>query len=83
MNINEQELSEAVDRLREGETVLGISCDDVYRQMLKDENLAMNIMETIHQWGSYVTFDVKFCNAVESMLREVLRTKQEIEAGMM
>ena len=29
MNINEQELSEAVERLREGETVMGVSPDYV------------------------------------------------------
>lgn len=29
MNINEQELAEAVDRLREGESVMGVNPDDI------------------------------------------------------
>ena len=34
MQINEQELAEAIETISEGGQALGVSCEDVYRRML-------------------------------------------------
>lgn len=82
--INEQELAEAVDRLREGEIVLGVSCEDVYRSMYRKEKLIMVMMSDIHGGNKFLLdgFLAAFSTCAESILREAYRTKLEHEAGL-
>ena len=83
MNINEQELSEAVETLYEGSSTFGISNEDVYRKMLSDDSLAMELMDNIHAWNSFVDFESKFKEAARDLLTEAARTHKEQQAGLM
>lgn len=81
MQINEQELAEAIETIFEGGQALGVSCEDVYRAMLKDDAFTIRMMEGIHAWNSFVGFRRKFMEVSESLLVEALRAKQEVNAG--
>lgn len=81
MQINEQELAEAVDRLREGEQVLGVTCDDVYRNMASDESFTLGLFESVHQGDAVFNFDEFFVEVASDLLKEALRAKQEVSAG--
>ena len=81
MQINEQELAEAVDRLREGERVLGVGCDDVYRNMATDECFTLGLFESVHQGDTVFNFDEFFVEVASDLLKEALRAKQEVNAG--
>lgn len=80
--INEQELAEAVERLREGETVLGVGCDDVYMQMATDIGLLQYVFEHFHNTAKDASFESMFSQDAESLLSESYRTKLEHEAGL-
>lgn len=82
MQINEQELDDAVDRLREGETVLGVNPDDVLIKMMNDlvfRNEVMAKLYCIEEPQEY--FERKFNEVATDLLREAYRTKLEHEAG--
>lgn len=80
--INEQELAEAVERLREGEQVFGLNCDDVYRSMAKDEAFTLAIFEGVHHGDTVFNFDEFFVLRASDLLSEAYRTKLEHEAGL-
>lgn len=81
--INEQELAEAVERLREGEQVLGVSDDDVLRAMRGNYSF-VHILLSAHLGGSDTKefFEEKFNEIARYELREAYRTKLENEAGL-
>lgn len=76
--INEQGLADAVDRLREGESVLGVTCDDVYRSMAKDESFTLGLFESVHQGDTVFNFGEFFVKCASDLLREACRAKQEV-----
>lgn len=82
MQINEQELADAVERLRDGEQVLGVTCDDVYAQMATDRELLQAAFEHYHNTAKDVSFEGVFSQDAESILHEAYRTKLEHEAGL-
>lgn len=81
MQINEQELAEAIETISEGGQALGVSCEDVYRKMLSNDSFTMKMMEEIHAWNSCVDFHSKFISVATDLLTEALRAKQEVNAG--
>ena len=74
--INEQELAEAIDTITEGGKSLGISCEDVYREMLKSDGFAMELMDSIHTWNSYVDFVDKFNETARALLIQAEEAKE-------
>ena len=85
MNINEQELSEAVDRLREGETVMGVGYINVLDDIYSDVELSLRILHLIGEEdleGVKGTFEYEFNRRARGMLRETLRANQETKAGL-
>lgn len=80
--INEQELAEAIDRLREGETVIGINRDDVYTRMIVDRYFTIGIFEGVHQGDTVFNFDEFFVETATDLLREAYRAKLEHGAGL-
>jgi hypothetical protein len=81
--INEQELAETIETISEGGQALGVSCEDVYRAMLKDDVFTIRMMEGIHTCNSFVGFRRKFMEVSESLLIEALRAKQEVNNGLL
>lgn len=83
MQINEQELAEAVERLREGEQVMGINADNVLISMMNDlvfRNEVVARLYCLDEPQEY--FEEKFNEAAADLLREAYRTKLEHEAGL-
>lgn len=81
--INEQELAEAVDRLREGDFCgLMVTEDDVMSRML-DDGIGMDLLDAFFT-GEDVSaiFETKFDRVARKLLREAYRTKLELEAGL-
>jgi hypothetical protein len=76
------ELEKAIETISEGGQALGVSCEDVYRDMLACSDLAMNIMTNVHEWNSFTDFGVHFNAHCKELLKEALRTKLEQEAGL-
>ena len=83
MQINEQELAEAIETISEGGQALGVSCEDVYRRMMCNEKLMFAVMQDILSEDDLVFHDFfsAFTTYAESMLKEALRAKQEVNAG--
>mgnify|MGYP000728287796 CR=1 FL=1 len=77
------ELHEAIDEVMEGGQALGVSCEDVYRRMMCNEKLMLAVMQDIHSEEELVFYDFfsAFTTYAESMLKEALRAKQEVDAG--
>ena len=84
MQINQKELAEAIETVSEGGQALGVSCDDVYRQMMCNEKLMLAVMQDIHSEEELVFHDFfsAFTTYAESMLKEALRAKKEVENGL-
>lgn len=83
MQINEQELAEAVDRLREGDDVLGVTHDHVLSGLAKRESFVEILLDElfcVSEAQEY--FERKFNEAASELLREAYRTKLEHEAGL-
>ena len=77
------ELHEAIDAVMEGGQALGVTCDDVYRKMLKNEGLMLDILKDIHS-GEELVFDgvhAVLIEYVKDMLIEAEKAKQEVSAG--
>lgn len=83
MQINQQELAEAVETISEGGQALGVSCEDVYLGMAKDEDFIIELMKNVHFWRSLESFDSKFDSIAASMLTEALRAKKEVDNGLL
>lgn len=81
--INEQELSEAVQRLREGEVALDLNADNVLIKMMSDivfRNEVVARLYCLDEPQEY--FEEKFNEAAADLLREAYRTKLEHGAGL-
>lgn len=85
MQINEQELAEAIETISEGGQALGVSCEDVYRRMMCNEKLMLDTMKAIHgkDGREFDRFFDSFTNYAELLLTEALRAKQEVENGLL
>lgn len=86
--INEKELAEAVDRLREGDdNGLLVKQEDAFRAMSKDGDFLVAIFAAVHEgevgFAIDESFDDKFNESAAELLREAYRTKLEHEAGLM
>ena len=85
MQINEQELAEAVDRLREGETVMGVSYEEVLNSIYLDVKFSMKILRLLgddYPDGAKSFFELYFNKKAKSKLTEALRTHKEQQAGL-
>lgn len=82
--INEQELAAAVDRLREGEQVLGISDCSICHKMSQSESfVAMMFFELANKSNVQEMFEEKFNEIARYELHEALRAKQEVSNGLL
>lgn len=82
--INEQELAETVDRLREGEQVMGLSYDKVMESAMHNDSFVYEILDDLLNGNLKMAKDEiesLFNRNADSMLRELYRTKLEHEAG--
>lgn len=83
MQINEQELADAVDRLREGEQVMGLSDCSICHKMSQSESfVAMMFFELANKSNVQEMFEEKFNEIARYELREAYRTKLEHGAGL-
>ena len=85
MQINEQELAEAVDRLREGDdNGLLVKHDQVLLKMHSNPLLIPAILVKLFECDSEIQsyFNEKFSEIATDLLREAYRTKLEHEAGL-
>jgi len=85
MNINEQELSEAVERLREGDdNGLLVKSEDILRIMQGNNDFVATILhELFLSPGAVNHFENRFKEIARYELREALRTHKEQQAGLM
>ena len=85
MQVNEQELAEAIETISEGGQALGVSCEDVYREMIRNEKLMLTMMEDIHGKNKLVFdgFFAAFNIHCEYMLLEALHAKKEVDNGLL
>ncbi len=80
---NEQELAEAVDRLREGEAVMDLNLGSICYMMSKQEPfVAVVLSKLADQSSAQEVFEEKFNEIARYELREAYRTKLEHEAGL-
>lgn len=81
--INEQELSEAVERLREGDdNGLLVKHEEVLSLML-DESFGPDLLVALFECeDANALFESKFNSIASNLLREAYRTKLEREAGL-
>lgn len=72
------DLEQAIEAIYEGGQSLGVSCEDVYRKMLANEGMMLDIMKGIHGRDETVSdaFDFAFTAYAESMLKEAKETKE-------
>ena len=83
--INEQELADAVERLREGDdNGLLVKYDQVLLKMHSTPLLIPAILVKLFECDSGIQeyFDEKFSEIAVDLLREAYRTKLEHEAGL-
>ncbi len=81
--INEQELAEAVERLREGDdNGLLIKHGEVISTMVDDDFGSDLIKALIEGDDASALFERQFDSAARDLLREAYRTKLEHEAGL-
>ncbi len=82
--INEQELAEAVERLREGDdNGLLVKQEEVFKALIENKTFLVNLFDSVideNEPKEY--FDEKFGIAARVKLREAYRTKLEHEAGL-
>jgi hypothetical protein len=78
------DLEQAIETITEGGQALGVSCEDVYREMAKDEKAMALTLAAIHEDCANLqyAFTAGFELMAKSLLKEALRTKQEQEAGL-
>lgn len=85
MNINEQELSEAVDKLWEGDdNDLLVKQDEVFNSLMGNKIFISNMFDSVISGicpKEY--FKAKFQVAAERLLTEALRTHKEQQEGLM
>ncbi|APC46554.1 hypothetical protein [Alteromonas phage PB15] len=83
MQINEQELAAAVERLREGDCFgLLVSEDDVMSRMI-DKGIGMELVNALFTGDdASALFEREFDSTARDLLREAYRTKLEHEAGL-
>lgn len=74
-------LEEAIQVVSEGGQALGVTCEDVYKHMLRDERLMLRMLDSIHAWNSFTDFTYEFDKKAEHLLNEALRAKLEDEFG--
>lgn len=81
--INEQELAEAVERLREGDdSGLLVKYYRVLGRMV-DESFGADLIYSLFEGGDASSlFEEKFDEIATDLLREAYRTKLEHEAGL-
>lgn len=81
--IKEQELAEAVERLREGDCCgLLVSEDDVITRMI-NEGIGMELVNALFTGDdASALFEREFDSAARDLLREAYRTKLEHESGL-
>lgn len=85
MQINEQELAQAVERLREGEAVLEVGYINVLDAIYSDVELSLRILHLLGEEdleGAKGTFEYEFNAIARGLLREAYRTKLEHGAGL-
>lgn len=81
--INEQELAAAVERLREGEAVMGITAEDITTIMSRKHSFNFIIFSLmLDEVSVRGMFEEKFDEIATELLREAYRTKLEHEAGL-
>ncbi|MEC9061516.1 MAG: hypothetical protein VYC55_07905 [Pseudomonadota bacterium] len=79
----QEQLAEAVDRLREGEQVMGLSDGDVFSAIMTNGCAAQILIKlSENSSDTQVYFEEKFNEAAADLLREAYRTKLEHEAGL-
>lgn len=83
MKINEQELAEAVDRLREGEKVLDVTHEDVLSKLAERKDLIEILLDELFCVSeAQESFERCFNGVATDLLIEAYRTKLEIDAGL-
>lgn len=83
--INEQELAEAVERLREGEAVLGVNSDHVIDAIYSSPATTGKLLHLLNDNDSEAAqelFDSHFNLSARALLREAYRAKLEHETGL-
>lgn len=84
--INEQELAEAVDRLREGDDYgLLVKQHEVIESMARNEKEIKTIINSIIDGFLDLPIELTnelFDDTAKSLLKEALRSKQEMGAGL-
>lgn len=82
--INEQELVEAIDRLREGEQVLGITAELICSKVRSSEPFIAIMMALLFEQSNVQQyFENEFNKIARYELREALRAKQEVSNGLL
>lgn len=76
MKINEQELADAIEVITEGGSSLGVSCEDVYRKMMRSEDFMLSMCYGIHA-GSDVS--VCFMSAFDYTARKMILAAHRAE----
>ena len=74
-------LDEAIQAVSEGGQALGVTCEDVYKHMAKDENFLMRLFTAIHAVEYPFNFEKFFEESATHLLNEALRAKLEDEFG--
>ena len=81
--INEQELADAVDRLREGGQVMGITAESICSKVRRSEPFIVIMMAMLFEQSSVQQyFEDEFNKIASYELREAYRAKLEHEAGL-
>lgn len=83
--INEQELAEAVESLRDGEQVLGVNSDHVIDSIYSSPATTSELLHMLHEQDYEAAkglFDSHFNLCARVKLREAYRTKLEHGAGL-
>jgi hypothetical protein len=77
------DLDQAIETITEGGQALGVSCEDVYREIANNKCLVVHILEDIHRGEDLSDRFFKLINRVsERLLKEALRTELEQGAGL-
>ena len=84
MQINEQELAQSVDAVREGESVLGVTHESIMIRMTSDNRFMESLIDTLFEMSdAQPLFEGKFDRIARALLTEALRTHKETQAGLM
>ena len=83
MQINQQELAEAIEAIQEGGQAMGVHCDDVYESLRRNKDLMWWVMSSCHCGDDMsAEFAKVFDKECERMLTEALRAKKEVDNGL-